>query len=305
MAKASGNAFAPPPKGLTATLEGGKPRLNWQAPAPAPAVFRYLIFRALGGTIAGAQELVAVIGTTTTFLDTSAATDTTYTYSVKAQYDDADGPISPDSDPATITTPPGADASIGPGSVLPVCGDQGDGTAVLNCVLFSQLANLQMYQVPSGATLLTFDIVYRTAVFNNEIAIFKVDDANRTIDGMHPGDAGYLAAALNRAEVVFPSGNTASSADFTRTVAAGDLLAILVVQNDTLANLKASNPGNSPSGSPIAFFSINSLNPDGLDHVVAFQMGAITEFGFEDLTGGGDLDYDDLVITVTPGSPIP
>jgi hypothetical protein len=38
------------------------------------------------------------------FFDGSVAAGTTYTYSVKAQYEDEDGLVSPDSNPATITT---------------------------------------------------------------------------------------------------------------------------------------------------------------------------------------------------------
>src|SRR4029453_7643001 len=77
----SGNAFAPAPRNLTAALEGGKPRLNWQGPPPpAPAGFQYVISRALGSTLAGAQPLATISGDITTFLDASAVADTTYTY---------------------------------------------------------------------------------------------------------------------------------------------------------------------------------------------------------------------------------
>jgi hypothetical protein len=80
--------------------------LSWQA--PPPPVFRYLINRAVGNTLAGAQQIGIVLVTPespTRFFDTTAAAGATYTYSVVAQYDSAEGPKSIDSDPFTITTP--------------------------------------------------------------------------------------------------------------------------------------------------------------------------------------------------------
>ncbi len=170
-----------------------------------------------------------------------------------------------------------ADASISrPRSVLPVCGDEDSPGSESDpcltgssCTAFSQLANVQLYSVPDGATQLTFDIILRTAAFNSEIAIFKVDDANGSIDGMHPGDPGYLATELARAQgqvpgegqVIFPSVSTAFSPNVQLNVQGGDLIAFLLVQNSSLANLLSSNPQNSLSGNPKAFFSINSLKP--------------------------------------------
>src|SRR5690606_16981982 len=85
-------------------------------------------------------------------------------------------------------------------------------------------------------------------------------------------------------------------------LAEGDILAFFIIQNSTVANFIANNPENNINGSPLAFFSIDSLNPDNIDHFVGFQHtgGIYTEFGFEDITGGGDLDYDDVVYTIAP-----
>lgn len=41
-----------------------------------------------------------------------------------------------------------------------------------------------------------------------------------------------------------------------------------------------------------------AANPGGLQHVVAFQQNDWTILGFEDIVGGGDLDYNDVIFAV-------
>jgi hypothetical protein len=188
---------------------------------------------------------------------------------------------------------------------LPICGDQ-DGSELpftLRCPHYAPAADVQMYQVPgAGPVTLRFDFVFREAVFNNELAVFRVDRADGSIGTLHPRDEGYLDAAFARAQVVFHSGADAFTADVDMTVQGGDVLAFLLVQAGSLAALTSANRSNSRSGRPVAFFSIDALNPDGVDHFVGFTntLAASTQFGFEDLTGGGDLDYDDVVFNVSP-----
>jgi len=61
---------------------------------------------------------------------------------------------------------------------------------------------------------------------------------------------------------------------------------------------------NGANGGTNVFSTDTSVNPDGIDHVVAF---ALTDspyllIGFEDLYGGGDLDYNDLLFVVDIGT---
>jgi len=46
------------------------------------------------------------------------------------------------------------------------------------------------------------------------------------------------------------------------------------------------------------FFSDPSLNSDGFTHMVAFQNGSDVFLGWEDLPGGGDMDFNDMVVRV-------
>ena len=187
---------------------------------------------------------------------------------------------------------------------MPICGDQ-DGSEtpfVLNCPDFTPNVNVQAYRVlGSGTTNLTFDFVFREAIYNNELGYFLVDNFSGSIEGHNPGDSGYITVALQRAKIIFPSGSTAYTPDATVQFNGGDIVVFFIVQDNSLTNLLMSNPTNDLYRSPLAFFSLDRQNPDGIDHFVGFQNEKIgvTQFAFEDLTGGGDRDYDDIVYNIT------
>lgn len=192
---------------------------------------------------------------------------------------------------------------------LPICGDQ-DGSEsplALHCTQYAHFPDVQTYTLP-GPGIVTFkaDFVYREADYNNELGFFVVDDLSGAIGGRKPGDAGYLDAAFNAATIIFPSGSYANAPDFSIDLPSATVMVFFIVQNSTLGWLRANNPMNRPDRSPLAFFSLDALNPDGVDHFVGYTHieGGLPQFGFEDLTGGGDRDYDDVVYNVqTPMQP--
>lgn len=188
---------------------------------------------------------------------------------------------------------------------MPVCGDQ-DGSEiplVFNCDDFVSTPDVQAYRVPGANSVeLRFDFVFREAAYNNELGFFPVDDAAGSIDGRRPGDPGYHTIAFDGATIIFPSGSSAFTPDVTLSLSGGDILIFFIVQDNTLANLMANNPNNEPDKLPLAFFALDALNPDNIDHFVGFEstVGDFTQFGFEDLTYGGDLDFDDVVYNTHP-----
>ncbi|WP_443029231.1 DUF4114 domain-containing protein [Spirulina sp. CS-785/01] len=66
--------------------------------------------------------------------------------------------------------------------------------------------------------------------------------------------------------------------------------------NGTVEEFLEQNPENSPNGQIIAYFPYLGANPDGEDHV---RLLGDNVFGFEDLLGGGDRDYNDWVVQLT------
>ena len=304
-----------------ATPSGGRPvRLDWQAPnVGRPVAYSVYRFEFAAEPFVAPATLpttpIAVIMPfeggvlPTTYFDAAAYGDAKFAYFVTAKFDD--NTLSGISNFATVTTPP---AELPEDTVLAICGDQDprdDDPLIFNCERFQQLPNLQLYQVPASAAQLKLDFVYRGAGFNNEVVAFKVDDAIGSIGTLRPGEPGYLAAALARSKVIFASGSDASAYDVTLSslpvtgaLHGGDRLVFFIVQDSTLAALKSANPNNLLSGAPLAFFSLNSLNPDAYDHVFAFSDSyGTTEFGFEDLTFGGDQDFEDVVFTVKGVNP--
>ena len=76
----------------------------------------------------------------------------------------------------------------------------------------------------------------------------------------------------------------------------------LIVRGGSVQGLLSTNPTNDLTKEPSPSFSIDRLNPDGVDHVVGFENTAdkLSQLGFEDLTGGADNDFDNVVYTMSP-----
>lgn len=159
----------------------------------------------------------------------------------------------------------------------------------------------QLFTVPGAAqaqTDLTFSWQVREALFDNEIGVYVVEDQAGRVGGLLPTDPGYAQAALQSAQILFPSGR-GETAVSNLTFTAGGLLAFYLVQDDTTANALAGNPQDSATGRPVVFFSVDGINPDDLDHVRQRGLGDRTvQFAFEDLTGLGDRDFNDVVLTI-------
>ncbi len=181
--------------------------------------------------------------------------------------------------PAALADPPSL-------PFAPICGDAGDGPVITQCTDFTIIPEVQIYEVPgSGSVSLEFDFIFRGAILPNDLNAYVVDDSFGAVGGFLPGDPGYAAAARARAVQIFPPGATPSHPDVTVSFTGGDLVAFFI-NNGTWD-----------------FFSVDAANPDGLDHFVGFQSADVSQFGFEDLFGGGDLDYDDVLFNVDPPLP--
>ncbi len=146
--------------------------------------------------------------------------------------------------------------------------------------------------VPASAApmqILTFTLVGRSAAYHNELGLLLVDDASGRIGILQPGDSGYAAAALARRQVIFSRTDRAGTVR-RLSLPAGGFFVLYLVQNGTSRDAVSRNIA--PTRRPQVFFSVKAANADRFDHVRWF---AKRLFGFEDLTGGGDRDFNDLV----------
>jgi Domain of unknown function (DUF4114) len=124
---------------------------------------------------------------------------------------------------------------------------------------------------------------------------FIVDDEQGRINGILPGAAGYLAAAMSKSQVI--GGRTVGAGgnrplDFP----ASSRLGFYLVQDGTTAQVKADLAAGKTPSHPVFF---QTGNTDGSEHLKITQSGNNVTFAWEDMMGGGDRDFNDLVIKAT------
>ena len=120
------------------------------------------------------------------------------------------------------------------------------------------------------------------------LSFYRVDDLSGTIDGLHPGEAGYEAAAQARAYQMITGGisiNGPGYGNYAQTglahVNAGDLIPMQLT--------------NATSGHTYWGFAQGNETVDG-QHVGHLWSYGLNTWGFEDLYGGGDRDFNDLIV---------
>jgi hypothetical protein len=147
----------------------------------------------------------------------------------------------------------------------------------------------------SGSVQANFS-AYREAAFDNVVGLYKIDDASGTVGGIAPGDTGYARAAIeNRVGNIELSPANQRQVNLNATLDGGSLYAPFILVDSLPLVFLSQNPDNLVGPGPNAYFLFGAANPDRADRVVL--LGNNT-FGFEDLPGGGDFDYNDLIFTV-------
>ncbi|HEY9710300.1 MAG TPA: DUF4114 domain-containing protein, partial [Oculatellaceae cyanobacterium] len=139
----------------------------------------------------------------------------------------------------------------------------------------------------------------------NEVGVFVVDDDQGTINGIAPGSAGYLEAALSRGQVIFsalsdlPDGFTDVGQTRQLSLPTNKPLMFYLVQNSTTDSVLA----NGANGANV-FFASSSANSDGLNHLqVSNQGNGVFNLAWEDKLGGTDQDFNDMKLNVQLTNP--
>jgi Calx-beta domain/Domain of unknown function (DUF4114) len=128
------------------------------------------------------------------------------------------------------------------------------------------------------------------AGYKNYIALYEVEDEKGTLaNGLKPGDEGYAEAAIRGAVL---KTRFTSQADTSLSAAGGKILAPVVVANGTFEDFLNRNPTNKADGPIHAYFNFIGANTDKVDH---FRLLGDNKFGVEDIYGGGDRDFNDLI----------
>jgi uncharacterized protein YkwD len=142
----------------------------------------------------------------------------------------------------------------------------------------------------------TIDKVSQEAEYKNDIGFYVVNDLEGTVTDplsgktYQPGSNGYIEAALRSvlAEGMTVDGDTQTA---MAPLSAGKIYAPLIVANGTIDAALNSQA----SDKPLVYCDYIAANPDRAEHVKYLGNNM---FGFEDLYGGGDRDFNDAVCKV-------
>ena len=140
--------------------------------------------------------------------------------------------------------------------------------------------------------------ISREAAFDNLLGFYRIENeigqvlAGDGVTLISPEDDGYLQAALQQRlpDVLLEGGNNQLITS-EAVLDPGQLLAPLLIANGTLDQLSDDNASN-----PEVYFAFTGANSDGVDHV---RLLGNNTFGFEDLAGGGDQDFNDIIVRAT------
>jgi hypothetical protein len=136
--------------------------------------------------------------------------------------------------------------------------------------------------------------VYREAIYENVVGFFAVENVlGEVLDEMGarlaPGDEGYIKAALSQRIAVDLTSQNHHVTRYTVEIQGGQLLSSFIIVGGTVEDFQ----DESDLADPTIFFTHLGANSDGKDHV---KLLGDNTFGFEDTTGGGDQDFDDIVV---------
>jgi hypothetical protein len=141
-------------------------------------------------------------------------------------------------------------------------------------------------------------VVNREAAFNNFVGFYKVADENGGIDidgdgtvDFRPGDSGYAQAAIkNRVAGIDLGVDNQGTASFTdKILIGGSIFAPFILTNGRTVDQVLNGQVDQ------AYFAYLGANADKVDHI---RLLGNNVFGFEDLAGGGDNDYNDIIVKV-------
>jgi hypothetical protein len=142
-------------------------------------------------------------------------------------------------------------------------------------------------------------IVNREASYNNFVGFYKVTDQKGGIDtngdgtaDILPGQAGYVQAAIkSRMTDIALSVANQGTGNYNGNFQGGGIYVPFLIVDGGVNALLDSNSSNDPT----VYFTFLGANADKTQHV---KMLGDNVFGFEDLSGGGDKDYNDVIVKI-------
>jgi Domain of unknown function (DUF4114)/Beta-propeller repeat len=134
-------------------------------------------------------------------------------------------------------------------------------------------------------------VVSSEALYNNAVGLYAVDDLTGRIGDLFPSNPGYAKAAIERSIAKLDKNST----NTIQNLNGGKIIAPYIIANGSIEQFMNWNPNNQANQGPQAYFAFTEANSDRVDHV---RLLGDNQFGFEDMYGGGDKDYNDIILQV-------
>ena len=134
-------------------------------------------------------------------------------------------------------------------------------------------------------------IVEGESIYNNTVGFYILESETGAVRDpltgniINPGEAGYTQAAIRNSQFHLSE----TSDGMTATITGGGILAPFIIADGTTEQILDNDTNNDPS----VYFAYMSANTDKTDHI---RLLSDNSWGFEDMTTGGDKDYNDVVI---------
>ncbi|MEN8444913.1 MAG: DUF4114 domain-containing protein [Cyanobacteria bacterium J06555_13] len=157
----------------------------------------------------------------------------------------------------------------------------------------SELIDLRAQTTSINATF----SVYRKAKYNSTFGLYAIEDELGSVRDefgvlLQPGDTGYTEAALRERIDIDMTGQNEQVLTYNSKLTEGKLFSMFIVADGNVGQLLDSEIANDPD----IYFNHIGANSDGVDHV---RLLGDNTFGFEDLAGGGDRDFNDIIVKAT------
>jgi hypothetical protein len=204
--------------------------------------------------------------------------------------------IDPDPTPAPATEPVGSFSSVTgpepPGDSLIPLSEEGEYQPVVTSPFTPIVEVNGVIDARTGGTAQRSVelVVSRDSAFDSTLGFYKIEDEQGTIRdpltgyALQPGDSGYADLALSQRIASLDISPTFQSTHTQQIQLDWGLYAsVLQVQPNTVAAQ--------------TFFTFGAANADRLSHTQQINGQGL---GFEDLYGGGDRDYNDIVFQFKP-----
>ena len=149
---------------------------------------------------------------------------------------------------------------------------------------------------------------FGAVVAEGEFGYFNVDELDGTINGIRPGEAGYLAEVAARATTLFDVGDRVGI-DEVMTLTAG-LYGFYYVPGSNITDVSTNNAENDPFAGDVALLSFDAANPSGVEHLRWYGPGGRRAEATSNTDGvdlnlhimdelfGGNSAFDDFLISI-------